>query len=91
MTRSKIFTRSVVVLTAVCLLGGAAFAGRSGRGAAGRQLRMVPRDAFFCVKVSNLEETAGRIDAFLDGVAPLDMKIEKLLEEFKSAMGRRRA
>ncbi len=87
MARSRVFRRSVVVLTAVCLLGGAAFAQRSGRRAAAGQLRMVPRDALFCVKVSGLEQTAGLIDEFLDGVAPPDMRTEQLLGKLKSAMG----
>jgi hypothetical protein len=88
MISSRLFKNSVVVAATLALLAAPAFARRTTRQAPGSQLRLLPAETLFCVKIQNLAGTLEHIDAFLDGVAPPDMKANKaVLDKIALAMG----
>jgi hypothetical protein len=77
MTHSK-HGRKAFVLGAVLLaLGGVALAesGAAQPQAAGDPLQIVPADALFCVRISDLNDTLAQVDQFLTGISPVGLSM----------------
>lgn len=43
-------------------------------------MRLIPKDALFCVRVNNLEKTLGSLDQFAQGLLPLPIKLAGFIE-----------
>jgi len=43
-------------------------------------MRLIPRDAMFCVRVNNMRETLGSMDKFAAGILPLPVKLGAFLD-----------
>ena len=43
-------------------------------------MRLIPKDALFCVRVNNLQKTLGSLDEFVQGLLPLPIKLGAFLE-----------
>lgn len=43
-------------------------------------MRLIPKDALFCVRINNIEKTLGSLDQFAQGLIPLPIKLAGFLE-----------
>ena len=82
MKKHTLKTALILFLVALFLLPAAvrAEAEKKSKGASEALMRLIPKDALFCVRVNNLQATLDSIDKFAQGLLPLPMKVAGFLE-----------
>lgn len=80
MKKHTLKTALVLFLVALFLLPAAARAEKKSKGASEALMRLIPKDALFCVRVNSLQATLDSIDKFAQGLLPLPMKVAGFIE-----------
>ncbi|MHC4692457.1 MAG: hypothetical protein ACYS67_06935, partial [Planctomycetota bacterium] len=91
MNYSKSFKKSVIIVLAVLMTVGSAWAGERTKQRRGWGLQVLPAETLFCVRVNNLDDTCTALNEYLKGVAPesLDVK-DKVLSGLAKRLGGKR-
>jgi len=80
MKKHTLTTALILSLAVLFLSPPAARAEKKSKGASEALMRLIPKDAIFCVRVNNLQATLDSIDKFAQGLLPLPMKLAGFLE-----------
>ena len=80
---SRIKTAALTLLIALLLAGTLQAQNAQKKPARDPLLRMVPAESLFCVRVNDFKTSLTLMESFLDGLAPVPLKLTKFLDDEK--------